>query len=60
MEDNQKTFAYTIHNLIAHPVSEVVWLASKFAGLIRLTTLADCLTEASKYIHDATLPKGDR
>ena len=41
-----KRFRYTLHNLVGHPLMEVLWL-------LRMDTLAD-------WIHDITLPKDVR
>jgi hypothetical protein len=47
---------WTVHNIVAHPLSEVVYLAACAAGALKLDTLSDCLEQASGYIHDVTIP----
>lgn len=41
-----KRFAYTLHNVAAHPAMEVLHLLG--------------FDRAAKWVHDKTLPKGDR
>ena len=47
---------WTFHNIVAHPISEVIHLAACAAGFVKLETLSDCLEQASGYIHDMTTP----
>jgi hypothetical protein len=42
----KKKFEYTIHNLIAHPLMEILHLVG--------------LTELGNKVHDSTLPKKDK
>jgi len=42
---------WPIHNLIAHPVSELAYWVVRPLGKLRAETV-------SKLIHDSTLPKG--
>lgn len=49
LKKNKMTILYknwTIHNLLAHPLSEIVWLIS----------FGKC-EKISNYIHDVTIPK---
>ena len=50
-------FLWTFHNIVAHPVSEIVWLSGRFCSLLRLARIADSLEQASLYIHDSTVPE---
>lgn len=38
-------FSYTIHNIIGHPIAEILWLFG--------------LTKAGDYVHDITVPYPD-
>ena len=49
---------WTFHNIVAHPISEIVYLAACVAGFAKFEVLSDYLEQASGYIHDATIPKG--
>lgn len=41
-----RRFAWTIHNMIAHPISEVLWQLG--------------LREWSQRLHDSTVPRDER
>lgn len=48
-------FQWVLHNLVAHPISEIAYLASRVAKSGE--SLGERLFQFSTWIHDATIPR---
>jgi len=48
---------WTFHNIVAHPLSEMMHLAACLTNFAKLEKLSDRLEQTSDIIHDVTVPK---
>jgi len=56
---NRTSLGWAVHNLIAHPASEVLWICAFVLEALCLPNLADRAEDLGHWIHDVTVPDHD-
>ena len=56
---NKTNLVWAIHNLIAHPLGEALWICAFVLEALCLPNLADKIENFGNWIHDVTVPNHD-